>query len=150
MVKKLKILLIDDNPNMRSLIETILLNGGVSEVRQAESCVEALAMLREPNGWEPNFLLVDYVMDSLNGIQFTRRIRQEIDKPGSRIPIILVTGYFDQARLIEAMAAGADDLVAKPFATKTLMRRIQQTLDLHRQKYLPAPLHSPERGDCRP
>lgn len=115
-------------------------------MRQVASCAEALSILRDPTGWRPNFLLVDYIMEGLNGIQFTRRVREEIDSPGSRLPIIIITGYFDQARMIEAMAAGADDLVAKPFASKTLIRRIGQTIEMHRQNHPPPP---PSSEGCR-
>jgi len=138
-LNKLKILLIDDNHNIRNMMSTILLGGGVSEVRETASCVEALSLLREPGGWKPNFLLVDYMVGTLNGIQFTRMVREEIDTPDKRLPIILITGYFEQSVFIEAMAAGVDDLVAKPFASKTLIRRIAQTIDLHRHQGQPAP-----------
>jgi CheY-like chemotaxis protein len=124
----LKILVVDDNANMRRLIGTILIGVGVSEVRESASAKEALDALRHEDGWRPDLMLVDYVMDGLDGVQLTRRVRQDIDEAGRRLPIIVITGYSELWRLNEAKAAGADEFIVKPFTTSTLLDRISRAL----------------------
>lgn len=124
----LKILVVDDNANMRRLIGTILLGVGVAEVREAAGAKEALDALRHEDGWRPDLMLVDYVMDGLDGVQLTRRVRQDIDEAGRRLPIIVITGYSELWRLNEAKAAGADEFIVKPFTTSTLLDRISRAL----------------------
>lgn len=127
-LEELRVLVVDDNANMRRLIGTILLGVGVAEVREVGNAADALAMLRDQNGWQPDLLLVDYVMEALDGVQFTRRVRAEIDTPTRRLPIIIITGYSELWRLTEAKAAGANDFIVKPFTTQALLGRIQRTI----------------------
>jgi CheY-like chemotaxis protein len=121
----LRILVVDDNANMRRLINTILRSVGVLDVADIDNGTDALAMIKD---WKPDLLLVDYVMDGLDGGEFTRRVRSEIDVPGSRLPIIIVTGYSELWRLNEAKKAGANDFIVKPFTTKALVNRIRRTM----------------------
>ncbi|HLN22512.1 MAG TPA: response regulator [Patescibacteria group bacterium] len=121
----LRILVVDDNVNMRRLINTILYSVGVREVVEVDNGADALAMIKD---WKPDLLLVDYVMDGLDGVEFTRRVRSEIDSSGTRLPIIIVTGYSELWRLNEAKKAGANDFIVKPFTTKALVNRIQRTM----------------------
>lgn len=125
---ELKILVVDDNANMRRLIGTILLGVGVAEVREVSGAREALETLNDPEGWRPDLMLVDYVMDGLDGVQLTRRVRQDVDSPGHRLPIIVITGYSELWRLNEAKAAGADEFIVKPFTTATLLDRITRAV----------------------
>ncbi|HVI51342.1 MAG TPA: response regulator [Candidatus Sulfotelmatobacter sp.] len=125
---ELKILVVDDNDNMRRLMTTILRGVGADEVRDVSSANEALEILRSPEGWRPDVMLVDYVMDGLDGVQLTRRIREEYDRPGDRLPIIIITGYSELWRLNEAKAAGADDFIVKPFTTPSLLDRISRVV----------------------
>lgn len=121
-IEDLKILIVDDNANMRRLINTILRSLNIRNTMEAASGAEALTILKS---WSPDLALVDYVMDGIDGVQFTRMVRSDVDKPGrKRLPIILVTGYAELWRLQEAKEAGANDFVAKPFTTKTLMQKI--------------------------
>jgi len=121
----LRILVVDDNANMRRLINTILRSVGVLDVVDIDNGADALAMIQE---WKPDLLLVDYVMDGLDGVEFTRRVRSDIDTPDNRLPIIIVTGYSELWRLNEAKKAGANDFIVKPFTTKALVNRIQRTM----------------------
>ena len=78
-----------------------------------------------------DLVLLDMVMPGLSGVQVLREIR------GSRgtedLPVIMVTGRADPGAAIEALAAGADDHIAKPFAFDVLAARIERTLARARQ-----------------
>lgn len=117
----LRVLVVDDNANMRRLVVSILQSVQAGEVRQADSAAAGLALLEE---WQPDLLLVDFVMDGENGAAFTRRVR-EIH---GRLPVVIMTGYADVARFEEAKEAGANDFIPKPFAPKLLLQRIQRVL----------------------
>lgn len=120
-VEDLRILVVDDNANIRRLITTILRSVNIKEVRDAASGAEALEIMKSA---PIDLVLSDYVMEGMNGAELTKRIRDEIDHDDTRVPIIIVTGYSEVARLNDAKLAGVNDFLAKPFTTKTLLQRI--------------------------
>lgn len=121
----LRVLVVDDNANIRRLIGTILQGVNVKSVREAANGHTALEILRS---FPVDLVLLDYVMEDMNGPAVMRAIRGEIDRDGRRVPVIVVTGYSEVARLNEAKEAGANDFIAKPFTTKTLLQRIARAL----------------------
>jgi len=143
-------LVVDDNANMRRLIGTILRSVGAAEVREAASGEEALDILR--GGWRPGLVLVDYLMEDLDGTAFTRRVRAEIDRDGWRLPVILVTGHAEMTLLHEARDAGANDFIPKPFTARTLLQRVARVVstrltiaemeDMARARQAAAALHA--------
>lgn len=124
----LKILMVDDNANMRCMVGTILRGVGVIDMREVSSASEALEILTDADGWQPDLMLVDYVMDGLDGAQLTRRVRQDVDRFGHRLPIIVITGYSELWRMNEAKAAGADEFIVKPFTTNGLLDSITRAV----------------------
>lgn len=74
-----------------------------------------------------DLLLLDMVMPGLSGVQVLAELRGSQDT--ADLPVIMVTGRSDAAAAVEALAAGADDHVAKPFAFAMLAARIERTLD---------------------
>lgn len=124
-LEDLRILVVDDNGNMRRLINTILRSVGVRNMMDVASGPEALTLMQT---WTPDLVLVDYVMDGMTGVDFTRAVRSGYDKNGHRLPIIVITGYSELWRLNEAKKAGANDFIVKPFTTKALVQRITRTI----------------------
>ncbi len=124
-IEELKVLVVDDNGNMRRLINTILRSVGIRNLMEAGSGPEALTIL---STWVPDLVLVDYVMDGMTGVDFTKSVRTNFDKNGKRLPIIVITGYSELWRLNEAKKAGANDFIVKPFTTKALIQRITRTI----------------------
>ena len=124
-LKDLRIMVVDDNGNMRQLITTILTAVGITRIVEVASGADALSRLAVD---KPDVLLVDYVMDGMTGVELTARIRAEIDGPGERLPIVMLTGYSELWRLTEAKAAGADEFLVKPFTTKALLTRIHRVV----------------------
>lgn len=121
----LRILVVDDNANMRRLVVSILQSVQAGEVRQAESAAQGFAVLQD---WRPDLVLVDFVMDGENGAAFTRRVRDGYDRDGERLPVVIISGYADVPRFEEAKAAGANDFIPKPFTPKLLLQRIERVL----------------------
>ncbi len=121
-LENLRVLVIDDNANMRRLIQTILTSVKVAAVREAANGAEALAMLEA--GEKFDLMLVDYLMEGENGIDFVRKVRRDFCPDQLSLPIIIITGYSELVKVEEARSAGANDFIAKPFTTRTLIQRI--------------------------
>jgi CheY-like chemotaxis protein len=119
----LSVLIVDDNQNMRRLLHTLLRAARIKSINEAGSGKEAFAVLA--NG-RPDIIITDLAMQPLNGIEFVRRLRSDPDSPGREIPVIMLTGYCEEAMVVKARAAGVNDFVAKPVSAKMLKERIER------------------------
>ena len=112
----LKILVADDEANIRRILETRLAMQG-HEVLAAKNGAEALEIFR---GFEPDLVVLDVMMPELDGFAVVERIRAQ-----SEVPIILLTALGDVADRITGLQLGADDYMVKPFSPKELEARIR-------------------------
>jgi OmpR family response regulator RpaB len=112
----LKILVADDEANIRRILETRLSMQG-HEVLAASNGAEALELFR---GSEPDLVVLDVMMPELDGFAVVERIRAQ-----SEVPIILLTALGDVADRITGLQLGADDYMVKPFSPKELEARIR-------------------------
>ena len=112
----LKILVADDEANIRRILETRLAMQG-HEVVMAQNGAEALERFR---GFEPDLVVLDVMMPELDGFAVVERIRAQ-----SEVPIILLTALGDVADRITGLQLGADDYMVKPFSPKELEARIR-------------------------
>lgn len=116
-----KVLLVDDNQHMRAIITTILLGLGMRNVRGARDGEEALKILAD---WPADLAIVDFKMSPMDGVDFTRLVRNAPDSADPYLPIIMLTGFAEQNRVIEARDAGVTEIIAKPVTAKALAERI--------------------------
>ena len=116
MISKRTILLIDDEPQIRRVLRTSLsaLGANVLDVQTGE---EALELLREHT---VDLILLDLNMPGMGGLEACRAIRNGWD-----VPIIVVSVRESDRDKVEALDAGADDYVSKPFSFDELMARIR-------------------------
>jgi two-component system KDP operon response regulator KdpE len=114
-----RILVVDDEPQIRRVMRMALSSQGF-EVIEARSGEEGLEKFREHL---PDLVLLDLNMPGIGGLETCRRIR-----PGSEIPIIVLTVRSKEEEKVEALDAGADDYVTKPFGMKELLARIRAAL----------------------
>ncbi|MEQ8602676.1 MAG: response regulator [Marivibrio sp.] len=117
----LSVLLVDDNRHMRVLVRRLLSAFGVARVAEAADGGAAWADLFRAL---PDVVLIDFAMEPVDGIEFTRRIRTAPDSPNSYLPIIMMTGYTEKTRVVEARDAGVTELVAKPVSALSLYNRL--------------------------
>jgi CheY-like chemotaxis protein len=110
MIKHLKILLVDDEPEILELLTTFLTDKGFS----VTSCSNGRDGLDALHSDSIDLVLSDIAMAEMNGFEFLRHVRNEY--PG--IGIILMTAYDEQYPLSEALRAGADGYITKPFNLK--------------------------------
>jgi DNA-binding response OmpR family regulator len=114
-----KILVVDDDPTMRNMVEDHLRVVGY-DVKTAADGGMAIQSTRE---WDPELILMDVMMPVMDGFTTTRRIREF-----SSIPIIILTAKGDEEDLVRGLDAGADDYVKKPFSAKELLARVRAVL----------------------
>src|SRR5579863_78505 len=113
------ILVVDDEPQITRVLKTTLSSHGYG-VRTASDGDEATQMLKE---WAPDLVITDLRMPNLGGLELCRHIRAK-----SRIPIIVLSVKGEERVKVEALDAGADDYVTKPFGVHELLARVRAAL----------------------
>ncbi len=131
-MKQHVILIVDDDPGARNILETLLIRDGYKLVF-SESGQETLALLET---LRPDVILLDIMMPGLDGFEVCRRIRQT--PKIAEVPIIMVTALDDIEARVEGLEAGADDFTTKPFDRVELRARVQTILHLNRYRKLVA------------
>ncbi|HEX7760561.1 MAG TPA: response regulator [Caulobacteraceae bacterium] len=122
----LKILMVDDNHHMRTLIGEILRAIGVSHLYEAADGAAALEVLRRH---DIDIVLTDLAMQPLDGIDFCRLVRNAPDSPNPMIPIIMITGHSTMRRIGEARDVGANEFLAKPITARGVIHRITEIVE---------------------
>lgn len=117
----MKALIIDDSSTMRKIITATLGQIGGFTVDTAGDGQEGLTKFAE---FKPDIILLDWNMPNMNGLQFLTALRG----CGSKTPVVMVTTEAEKSRVIQAMQAGANNYVIKPFTAEILSKRIQDTL----------------------
>jgi putative two-component system response regulator len=130
-----KILLVEDDPQAVGILEPILVSKGFS-VAVARDGVEGLEKVRLLS---PDILLLDVNMPRMDGIELCRRIKS--DDAVRLIPVVMLTALSDLEKKLEALEAGADDFLNKPYNTVELITRIKSLLKV---KYLNEQLDTAE------
>ena len=114
-----RILVVDDDPQIRRIMRTTLTTSGY-EVDDAKTGEEALGKVRE---FHPDLVLLDINMPGMGGLEVCRAIRED-----TSVGIIMLTVHNTEAAKVEALDAGADDFVTKPFSSPELLARIRAAL----------------------
>ena len=118
----MKALVVDDSGVMRKVLIGALARAEVTDVDQAadgEECVEAV------QNNEYDLILMDWNMPNMLGIDAVKAIRAG----GHKMPIIMVTTEAEKSRVIDAIKAGANNYIIKPFQPATIVEKIQQVLE---------------------
>jgi len=130
-----KILLVEDDPQAVGILEPILISKGFS-VAVARDGIEGLEKVKLLS---PDILLLDVTMPRMDGIELCRRIKSN---DALRLtPVVMLTAIADLEKKLEALEAGADDFVNKPYNTVELVTRIKSLLKV---KYLNEQLDTAE------
>jgi two-component system KDP operon response regulator KdpE len=116
---KAKILVVDDESQITRVLKTTLSTQGYV-VRTASNGEEALQELRN---WGPDLLVTDLRMPKMDGLELCRRVRAD-----SRIPVIVLSVKGEEDIKVQALDAGADDYVTKPFSVNELLARVRAAL----------------------
>jgi two-component system KDP operon response regulator KdpE len=113
------ILVVDDEPQITRVLRTTLVAKGY-EIRVANDGEMALEIMKD---WVPNLIITDLMMPNLDGVQLCKRVRAM-----SQVPIIVLSVRGQERNKVEALDAGADDYVTKPFSMGELQARVRAAL----------------------
>ena len=120
-MKPIRVLLVDDSAVMRKMVERSLRESGIAvgEVLEANDGWEALAVAREKS---PDLILCDINMPTMDGLEFLRNLQGT--EAAWKIPVVMVTTEGSEARVTEAMSAGARGYICKPFTAEQLKSKV--------------------------
>ena len=119
----LKIIAVDDSPTMRRIIINTLKRAGYTNVIEANDGKDALAKMKVE---KPNFVITDWNMPEMDGLTFVTTLRSMDEF--KQLPILMVTTRSVKDDIVEAMKAGVNNYIVKPFTPDTLKAKIDQTL----------------------
>jgi two-component system KDP operon response regulator KdpE len=113
------ILVVDDEPQITRVLKTTLSSQGYA-IRTASDGDEAVQIMKE---WMPDLLITDLRMPHMNGLELCRYVRAK-----SPLPIIVLSVKGEEKIKVDALDAGADDYVTKPFSVNELLARVRAAL----------------------
>ena len=124
-MKKLKVLIVDDSSVMRKIVERALRQAGLelTEVVEASNGAEALAQA-EKGGLD--MILSDINMPVMDGLEFLKSLAGVAAAKG--VPVIMITTEGSEARVVEALSAGAKGYLRKPFTPEQVKERVAPLL----------------------
>ncbi|HEX6666900.1 MAG TPA: response regulator transcription factor [Solirubrobacterales bacterium] len=114
-----RILVCDDEPQILRALRVILRDAGFEAVTASKG-EEALDLAAVK---PPAAAIVDLMLPDIDGVELTRRLRE-----WSEMPIVVLSAVGEEDRKVEALAAGADDYVTKPFGPRELVARLEAAL----------------------
>lgn len=125
-----RVLVVDDMRPMLQLVVDILKSFGFSDIHTAENGQQAFELYCQI---KPDFIITDWLMDPVDGLQLTELIRQSPNSPNQFVPIIMMTGFSSRLRVETARDKGITEFMVKPFSAKDLYARIFQVIEKPRQ-----------------
>ncbi len=124
-MKKLKVLIVDDSSVMRKIVERALRQAGLelTEVLEASNGAEALAEVQKG---ALDMILSDINMPVMDGLEFLKNLANVESAKG--VPVVMITTEGSEARVVEALSAGAKGYLRKPFTPEQVKERVAPLL----------------------
>lgn len=119
----MKILAVDDSPTMRRIIINTLKRAGFNNVVEATDGRDALAKMKVE---KVDLVITDWNMPEMDGLAFVTNLRNSAEY--KKLPVLMVTTRSVKEDILEAMKAGVNNYIVKPFTPDTLKAKIEQTL----------------------
>lgn len=120
-----RVLIVDDEPEIVSLMTELLEGDGRFEVRSAATGYDAGM---ETERFKPHLIVLDYMLPDINGNIVCQRVRENDENQDTRV--LCVSGVVEPAEVERLMQAGADDFLKKPFDLRELIARIESLLQI--------------------
>ncbi len=117
----MKIIVVDDFSTMRRIIKNILKQIGFTNVDEAENGQVAISKIADGNY---DFVISDWNMPEMNGIELLKRVRA--NESTKDLPFLMVTAEAKKENVLEAVKAGVNNYIVKPFTAETLQEKISK------------------------
>ena len=121
---KIKILCVDDFSTMRRIVKNILKQLGYENLEEAEDGAQAYSKLK---GGGFGFVVTDWNMPNMDGLGLLKKVRS--DPELKDLPILMVTAEAEKEKVIEAIKAGVNNYVVKPFTAEVLKEKIDRIFE---------------------
>ncbi len=118
---KIKVLVVDDFSTMRRIVKNLLKQMGYEDITEAEDGEQAFNKLKSGNF---ELVVSDWNMPNMSGIEFLQKVRQ--DAALKDMPFLMVTAEAEKEKVIEAIKAGVDNYVVKPFTAEILKEKLEK------------------------
>ena len=123
-----KVLLVDDETDMLEMMAYNLSAHG----HQIQTAVNGMEALNKARRFLPDLIVLDLMLDGIDGFTVCEILRTQ---PSTRrVPVLVVTALGGQMARLSALAAGADDFLAKPFIPQEFVRRVHAILDAYAER----------------
>jgi two-component system chemotaxis response regulator CheY len=121
---QMRILVVDDFPTMRRIVKTLLRQLGYTNVIEAEDGQAGLAKLKNE---KIDLVLLDWNMPKMTGLELLKAMRA--DDALQQIPVVMITAEGRREDVLEAVKAGVNNFVVKPFTAETLEEKLAKVLE---------------------
>src|SRR5271169_5136139 len=118
-----RILVVDDESQITRVLRTSLSSQGY-DIRVANDGETALEIMKD---WTPDLVITDLSMPNMDGLELCRRLRRS-----TQVPIVVLSVRGEERTKVQALDAGADDYVTKPFGMEELLARVRANLRRNR------------------
>jgi CheY-like chemotaxis protein len=141
-LQRLKVIIADDSKQMRSVISGFLDAVGIVNIREAKDADEAWNLC---NSFNPDLMITDWNMPPTSGVELIKRIRTAPDSVNRFLPMILLTAYNEEHRIIEARNAGISEFLLKPVTAASFFDRIMALVEDSREFVETSTFFGPDR-----
>ena len=124
----IRVLVVDDQSAMRSIIRQLLHQVGIDDVVEAENGEQAFDMLRNAGNKDPDVIICDLHMNRGDGMEFCNAARRDEKLRNRHIPILILTGDTDEMMHDVAAQVGAAAILTKPISALDLRRQIEMAV----------------------
>ncbi|MCB9983306.1 MAG: response regulator [Rhodospirillales bacterium] len=125
-----KVLIVDDMQPMLTLTKSVLSTFGFLRIFTAQSGEEAFNLFCKH---DPDVVITDWIMEPMDGLEFTKKIRTDPRSPNPYVPVIMMTGFSSKLRVESARDNGITEFLVKPFTAQDLYARIFQIVEKPRK-----------------
>lgn len=128
-VGKSLILVVDDDPGVLKLVETLLTRAGMQPILAENAYAAAQALKSKPM---PDLMVLDLMLPDVSGIEFLRQMRTK--DVFDHLPVLILSALADPAQIREGLSVGADRYLTKPYLANNLITTVQDMLRTGRVK----------------
>lgn len=121
---KIKVLVVDDFATMRRIVKNILRQLGYENIEEAEDGAQAYTKLK---GGGFQFVVSDWNMPNMDGLELLKKVRSDPELKG--LPVLMVTAEAEKEKVVEAIRAGVNNYVVKPFTAEILKEKIDRIFE---------------------
>ena len=143
---KISMMIVEDSPQIRDLIKAICRSLGVNTITESNDGLKAYEIFCESN---PDIVIVDLMLPSLNGFQLAHRIRNCVESVNPFVSMIMLTGMADMRNVFQARETGINEFLAKPFTSDALVKKIGRVIETPRKFIRSDKFFGPDRRNAR-